>query len=112
MHGDDDQTRAFNTAMRLLFDAWWREVHYMASGCRRLVRNREGVGAAHYLLAKPGFSPGFIRLAEAGRLELTVEHLVLRREFGTLFTAEERAVARRRLIEHGMRRHQLPLEPY
>jgi|BarGraNGADG00212_1021973.scaffolds.fasta_scaffold70676_1 hypothetical protein len=112
---DDGPSRGFEAEMLGLYDAWWhetpREIRWRANRFRQLVVTKGGVGAAGDLLAKAGVSTGFARLATAGLLKLTVEYLVLRPEFGTLFTAEERAVARRRLVEHGMRRDQLPLEP-
>lgn len=113
---DDGPSRRFEAEMLGLYDAWWREIpreiRWRASRFRQLVVTKGGVAAAQDLLAKAGVSTGFARLAAAGLLKLTVEYLVLRPEFGTLFTAEERAVARRRLVEHGMRRDHLPLEPY
>ena len=112
---DDGPSRGFEAEMLGLYHAWWhetpREIRWRANRFRQLVVTKGGVGTAGDLLAKSGVSTGFARLATAGLLKLTVEYLVLRPEFGTLFTAEERAVARRRLVEHGMRRDQLPLEP-
>jgi hypothetical protein len=107
----NDRTREFELAMLDLYEQW-RGIHYVATRFRQLVATRGGVGAAHYLLTKPGVSDGFLRLTEAAKLDLTVEFLILRREFGGLFTPEERSVARRRLMEAGMPRARLPLEPY
>lgn len=112
MQGDDERDLEFRSAMLDLYDRWRREVNYRAGRFRQLITNRGAVGAASFLLGKPGVSTGFARLAQAGKLELTMEYLVLRPEFGALFTVEERGVARRRLTDHGMRRDQLPLEPY
>ena len=112
MTGDDEAERLFEAAMLAAYDAWRSQIGYVASRFRQLVSSRGGVGAAKHLLGQPGVSSGFARLAEAGKLELTVEYLVLRREFGRLFTAEERGIARRRLVEQGMHRDRLPLEPY
>ena len=108
---DGDRMDRFEAAMYALCDAWWREISYRASRFRQGLGTKGGVGEAKSLLAKGGTSTGSARLAEAGRLDLTVEYLVLRPEFGTLFTAEERGIARRRLVERGMRRDDLPLEP-
>jgi hypothetical protein len=77
-----------------------------------MIGTHGAVGAVKRLLHAPGLSNGFIKLRNAGRLELTVEFLVLRPEFGSLFTAEERGIARRKLVENGMARSALPLEPY
>ena len=112
MEGDDELAQEFEAAMLGLYDTWRTEIGYVASRFRILVANHGGVGAARRLLQKPGVSAGFARLSAAGRLELTVEYLVLRREYGGLFSADERGAARRRLTEHGMRRDQLTLEPY
>jgi hypothetical protein len=109
---DDLRAGEFREAMLALSVLWEREIGYRASRFRQLLASRGGVGAARHLLAKPGVSTGFTRLAEAGQLDLTMEYLILGSEFGTLFTAEERGIARRRLVEHGMRRDELPLEPY
>jgi hypothetical protein len=109
---DDERSRRFEAAMYDLYDTWWREIQYRANRFRQGLGSNGGVGYARNLLARSGVSTGFARLAGARRLDLTVEYLVLRSEFGTLFTAAERGVARRRLVEHGMRRDLLPLEPY
>jgi hypothetical protein len=42
---------------------------------------------------------------------LTVEYLVLRPAFACCFSAEERMLARRRLVENGYPRAGLPPEP-
>ncbi len=112
MQGEVERALQFRSAMLDLYDTWRSEINYPAGRFRQLITNRGGVGAARFLLGKSGVSTGFARLAQAGRLELTMEYLILRPEFGSLFTAEERGIARRRLTDHGMRRDQLPLEPY
>jgi hypothetical protein len=109
---DDLRAGEFREAMLALSVLWEREIGYRASRFRHLLASRGGVGAARYLLAKSGVSTGFARLVAAGQLDLTMEYLILGSQFGTLFTAEERGIARRRLVEHGMRRDELPLEPY
>jgi hypothetical protein len=77
-----------------------------------MISTRGAVGAVKHLLRAPGLSNGFVKLRDAGRLDLTVEWLVLRPEFGSLFSAEERGIARRKLVENGVARSSLPLEPY
>lgn len=74
---------------------------YWASYFLRGVRNHGGLEYAHQLLRKEGTTDGFERLKEEGRLELTMEALVLRPEYTTLFTDEERRVAAHRLAEAG-----------
>jgi hypothetical protein len=48
-------------------------------------------------------SEGFTALWERGRLDLSVEALVLAEEFDDLFPEDEPDVARDRLAEHGHR---------
>ena len=62
-----------------------------------------GLGTAHRLLASSEVSSGFTALYERGRLDLTVEALVLKLEFARLFTDEEVETARQRLAELGYR---------
>lgn len=52
-------------------------------------------------LQTPTVSAGYISLCERGRLDPTVENVVLRPEFGALFTEEELDNAQRRLAEFG-----------
>lgn len=74
---------------------------YWASYFLRGVRNHGGPDYAHQLLRKEGTTDGFQRLKEEGRLDLTMEALVLRPEYAELFTDEERRVAAHRLAEAG-----------
>lgn len=74
---------------------------YWASYFLRGVRNHGGPDYAHQLLRKEGTTDGFQRLKEEGRLDLTMEALVLRPEYADLFTDEERRVASHRLAEAG-----------
>ena len=56
---------------------------------------------AHRQLRNPTTSQGFARLWEMGRLEQSVEALALRPEFASLFSEEERRIARDRLVNKG-----------
>lgn len=76
---------------------------YWASYFLRGVRNHGGPAYARQLLRAEGTSDGFQRLTDEGRLDLTVEALVLRPEFSELFSADERAVAANRLAKAGYR---------
>jgi hypothetical protein len=95
--GVDDLERGFEVAMYEIYDRAGREVGYWASRYRQLVDRRHGLGAARYLLHQRATSDGYRRLREAGRLDLTVEALVLKSRFRPLFTAEEIGIARARL---------------
>jgi hypothetical protein len=74
---------------------------YWASYFLRGVRNHGGPEYARQLLRKAGTTPGFERLREEGRLDLTVEALVLQPKYVRLFTQEERRIAAHRLAEAG-----------
>lgn len=112
--GADDAERAqrFEADLRALFPLWRRAVGLGQGRVPTLIAHHTAVGAAKHLLGKPGLSAGFVRLRDGGQLDLTIECLVLRREYGSMFTAEDRGIARRRLTENGMPRSALPLEPY
>jgi hypothetical protein len=74
---------------------------YWASYFLRGVRNHGGPNYAHQLLGMNGTTPGFERLKFEGHLDLTMEALVLKPEYVSLFSAEERQVAAHRLAEAG-----------
>jgi hypothetical protein len=74
---------------------------YWASYFLRGVRNHGGLEYAHQLLRQEGTTDGFRRLSEEGRLNLTMEALVLRQAYVDLFSQEERRVAAHRLAEAG-----------
>jgi hypothetical protein len=74
---------------------------YWASYFLRGVRNHGGPAYARQLLRKAGTTEGFQRLKEEGKLALTMEALVLRSEYSTLFSEEERRIAAHRLAEAG-----------
>jgi hypothetical protein len=77
---------------------------YWASYFLRGVRNHGGLAYAHQLLIAEGTSDGFARLTEEGRLDLTVEALVLRPEYQQLFSEHERQIAASRLARGGYQR--------
>ena len=107
----DDRSQSaqrFDAAMLELYETWRREIRYSANRFRQMVDRRGGVETARRLLSRPDVSSGFTKLEQAGKLELTMEYLVLQREFTLLFTFEERGIARGRLIDHGMAVDRLP----
>ena len=70
---------------------------YRPTYFRRMVNDHGGVQAAKILLGKDSTSYGFERLLEAGRLDLSVEALVLREPWCGLFDLDELREAYRRL---------------
>ena len=74
---------------------------YWASYFLRAVRNHGGLEYAHQLLRQEGTTDGFQRLTDEGRLDLTMEALVLKTEYADLFSDEERRIAAHRLAQAG-----------
>lgn len=77
------------------------EVGYNATHYRAMLAQLGPHETARRLLAAPAVSDGFAVLWEHGRMDLTVEAVVVEPEFAELFSGEELAVARRRLDQFG-----------
>ena len=97
------ETVDFGKAMLGLYERAKQEAGYTASAFLGMVSQMGPLGAARRLLRAPAVSDGFANLWERGRLDLTVEALVLRPEFAPLFTEEELGRARGRLEQFGYR---------
>lgn len=78
-----------------------RECDYRATRFLEMVSTMGGLATARSLLAKEDTSDGFTVLWERKRLDLSVEAQVLRKEFVSLFTLDERRVAADRLAQYG-----------
>ena len=78
-----------------------RRIGYDAKWFLTMVVNMGGLMAAKKLLSTDELQYGFTRLWELHRLDLSVEALVRRPEFTTLFTDKELARAEERLRAHG-----------
>ena len=87
----------FDAAMEDVYHDAKREVGYNATRFLVMVRELGGLQTAHRLLAGDRIHEGFGELLLAGRPDLTVEALVLKPDFQTLFSEEELRVARERL---------------
>lgn len=94
--GSNDLEQRFDAAMLETYERASRELAYRATRYLQLLRRRGGPDTARYLLASRVTSDGYARLRDAGRLDLTVEALVLQPEFEPL-DAHLAALA----IEHG-----------
>jgi len=76
------------------------ECNYIPTRFLRMVNELGGVGAARALLHARELSDGFTHLWQLGRLDLTMEALIVENpEYRELFSAEEIDIARRRLRE-------------
>jgi hypothetical protein len=72
---------------------------YNATVWRHMIDQWGAVEATRRLLYSKEFSDGFRRLWELKRLDLSVEALLLKPQFASLFTEEERTIAREKLRE-------------
>jgi len=99
----------FHHAMQSIYDrAAKLKPPYYAKAFRQLVNTHGGKAAADRLLAAAKPSQNFVELFLRGRenLQLSAEYLVLQAPWSSLFSAEQLAIARRRLIQH-----ECPLPP-
>ena len=76
------------------------ECDYNATYFLQMVTKYGGVETARRLLATQVPSEGFTKLWEYGRLDLTMEALVLKPEYTTLFSEGETRIARERLEQY------------
>jgi len=87
----------FHQAMIGIYVAAADECNYRAKAFLSMVVEMGGLAAAKQLLSTSEMQSGLLELFECGRLDLTVETLVLNDEYRELFTRGELAEAERRL---------------
>ena len=96
------QVEEFDKAMVQIYVKALREAKYKASWYLDMLMARGGLQTAKDLLkTREDVQSGLVRLWELGRLDLSVENLVLQPEWKTLFTNDELAIACQRLKDHG-----------
>ena len=78
-----------------------KQAGYTATRFLQMLTDHGGVETVRRLL--PQMSDGFSQLWQRNRLDLTVEYLILEQRWHDLFSDEERDLARRRLIDCGMK---------
>ena len=97
---NEDLEQAFDDAMRGIYRAACSECRYTPTRFLQLVQKQGGVRAAKILLQpQQQHSEGLTKLWEFGRLDLSMEKLVLDCRWKPLFTDEELCTARKRLHE-------------
>lgn len=64
---------------------------------RRMIDEHGSVQTAKRLLKTSNCSDGFIKLLEVGRLDLSIEHLVVTPKYQLLFTDPEKSIAKKKL---------------
>lgn len=90
----------FHDEMRQLYDRSAKYKYYPKE-FRKMVAETGGLPTAQKLLATAEPSPGFADLIMIGHLELSMEALVLQKEFWPLFTQQELDTAWKRLGDVG-----------
>ena len=73
------------------------KVKYFAGYFHGMLQDRGGLATAQHCLGSQ--TDGFTTLWELGKLDLSVEFVVLQPRWAPLFTDDERATARRRLLD-------------
>lgn len=91
----------FHRAMVGVYERALRECGHNATRFIQMVQNYRGLEAAKKLLHTAGFQYGFTELWQCGRLDITMEALVIQPQYAELFTEEEIQIARTRLEECG-----------
>ena len=95
-----DLEKKFHQAMLDVYENAKRECQYNATYFLGMVADHGGLETAHRLLATNKTSNGFTALWMCGCLNLTVEAVVLKPEFASLFSDAERRIAKSRLAEY------------
>ena len=91
----------FHNAMEDIYRRAKEEVGYNAAKFRKMVADLGGVETAKRLINASGVSDGYTALWEEGRLDLTVEAMLIDGpEFHPLFTEDELDICRKRLKEY------------
>ena len=92
----------FHEAMLDIYRKAQREEGYTASRFLQMVVEHGGLEAANILINADNVSEGYAALWERGRLELTVEAVILDNEkFHSLFTGTQLIICETRLQQYG-----------
>jgi len=95
-----DIEREFDAAMMDVYRRAKYEAGYNATRYLQMLQEHGGLNTAKILLHASHVSDGYTALWERGRLDLTVEALVLKKEWYSLFSDQDRETARKRLKEY------------
>ena len=91
---DEALGRAFDQAMQGIFERAKDACDYRPVRFLQMVQERGGLETAKRLLAQNDVQNGLVTLWDCGRLDLSMEALVLDLRFQPLFTEDEIATAR------------------
>lgn len=97
---------AFHDAMLNIYNTAKHEAGYNATRFLSMLNEHGGVKTARRLLDAATVSDGYTALWEHGRLDLTVEAVILENtEFHSLFSERQLQTCRERLREYGYERN-------
>ena len=91
----------FDTAMLGIYTRAKSDAGYDAHRFFGMLDERGGLETARHLINASKVSEGYAALWERGRLDLTVEALILDEKWRPLFSKAEREIAIRRLRDYG-----------
>lgn len=91
----------FDNGMREVYEKAKAECGYIATRYLRMVNEYGGLETARKLLSSDKIHDGLIKLWKCGRLDLTVEALVTKEKYRSLFTDVEIRIAEKRLRDLG-----------
>ena len=91
----------FHDAMLALYEKSKEECNYHADRLLQEVEQMGGLAVAREQLSNEIPGTALFKFWKLGRLDMCLEALVLRQQFGTLFAEEELANARKRLQHFG-----------
>jgi hypothetical protein len=95
------KSAAFEEVMYSVYYRAESECSYLATYFLKMLRDKGAIATAKYLVNTEQEQIGFITLAKMKRWDLTVEFLVIQKEWKELFTKSEQIYAMRRLIKYG-----------
>jgi hypothetical protein len=97
-----DPLKQFDQAMFTIYQRAKSEAHYNATIFLNMLTSKGGLATAKYLINAEHPSDGYTHLYERGRLDLTVEAMIVENtQWHSLFTEPELAKARQRLRAYG-----------
>lgn len=95
-----DLEKNFHADMEHIYKYAKEQLKYNATRFWKMVCEKGGYQTAKQLIHTASPSDGFTVLWEKKRLDLSVEAHVLKAEYHTLFTDEEREICKKRLAEY------------
>jgi hypothetical protein len=101
--GDQELEAQFHRAILNMYERACREYKLNATRFLLLIGKLGGLTVAKRLINTPVFLDSLIELRKRGRLDISMEAMILKDTWKDLFTEEERDIARKRLRELGYR---------